>query len=72
MSVQRLLGVILLIGGIVLLTMGVLAADSFGSQFKKFFTGSPTDRAVWLTLFGCIAIVAGAGSLMLAARNKTL
>lgn len=72
MSMQRLIGIALLIGGIVLLTMGVLAADSFGSQFKKFFTGSPTDRAIWLTLGGCIAIVVGAGSLMLPSQNKSL
>jgi hypothetical protein len=48
-----------LVIGIVLLVMGIRALDSFGSQFSKFFTGSPTDRAVWLTIGGVAAILVG-------------
>ncbi|MGH7132708.1 MAG: DUF3185 family protein [Phycisphaerales bacterium] len=46
MQPQRLIGVILVVGGIVLLVMGIRAADSFASQFSKFFTGSAADRAI--------------------------
>jgi drug/metabolite transporter (DMT)-like permease len=59
MQLKRLIGIILLVVGIVLVVMGIQATDSFSSQFSKFFTGSPTDHAVWLTLGGIAAILAG-------------
>jgi hypothetical protein len=68
MRPQRLIGIVLLAVGIVLLVMGIRATDSFSSQFSKFFTGSPTDRAVWLTIGGIAAIVVGAGTAMLPSR----
>ncbi len=69
MPIQRLLSVALFIGGIVLLVMGIRETDSFGSQVSKFFTGSFTDRAIWLMLGGVAAIVAGASMSMMPARN---
>jgi hypothetical protein len=68
---QRLIGIVLLVVGIVLLVMGIRATDSFASQFSKFFTGSPTDRAIWLTIGGIVAILAGATSAMLPARTAS-
>jgi hypothetical protein len=38
---------------------------------SKFFTGSPTDRAIWLTIGGIVAILAGATSAMLPARTAS-
>ena len=49
----------LLIGGIVLIVLGVQAMDSFGSDVSRFFTGSPTDKSVWMLIGGIVA--AGAG-----------
>ena len=71
MQPQRLIGIVLLVAGIVLLVMGIRATDSFASQFSKFFTGSPTDRAIWLTIGGIVAILAGATSAMLPARTAS-
>jgi uncharacterized BrkB/YihY/UPF0761 family membrane protein len=68
MQPQRLIGVLLIVIGIVLLVMGIRAMDSFSSQFSKFFTGSPTDRAVWLTLGGSLAILLGLGAGILSPR----
>jgi len=68
MQPQRIIGVFLIVVGVVLLVMGIRAADSFGSQFKEFFTGSPTDRAVWLTIGGVVAILAGATAALLPSR----
>lgn len=62
MNSQRLIGTALLAGGIVLLVLGLRAMDSFGSQVSEFFTGSPTDKAVWMTIGGIVAIVLGAGA----------
>ncbi|MBS0195631.1 MAG: DUF3185 family protein [Planctomycetes bacterium] len=69
MQPQRIIGIILVVVGIVLLVMGIRAFDSFNSQISKFFTGSPTDRAVWLTLGGIVAIGLGAGAAMLPSRS---
>lgn len=69
MSPQRIVGIVLLAVGIVLLIMGLRAFDSFGSQVSEFFTGSPTDRAVWLTIGGVVGIAGGAG---LALRTQRL
>ncbi|MFN0131553.1 MAG: DUF3185 family protein [Phycisphaerales bacterium] len=68
MQVQRLVGLILLVVGIALLVMGIREYDSFGSQISRFFSGSPTDRAVWLTIGGVVAILSGATAAMLPSR----
>lgn len=69
MHPQRIIGVILIVVGVVLLIMGIRAFDSFGSQVSEFFTGSPSDRAVWLTLGGIAALIAGAAMAALPARG---
>jgi hypothetical protein len=56
---RRIIGVALAAVGVVLLICGISAADSFASDLSRFFTGSPTDRAIWLTIGGVAAIVAG-------------
>jgi len=54
----------LLAGGIVLLVFGINATDSFNSDVSRFFTGSPTDKAVWMMLGGVVLTVVGlVGSL---------
>lgn len=68
MQPQRIVGIVVLAIGIVLLVMGVRAFDSFRSQFSEFFTGSPTDRAVWLTIGGIAAILLGSTAAMLPSR----
>lgn len=69
MQPRRLVGLIVLVVGIVLLVMGLRATDSFSSQFSKFFTGTPTDRAIWLTIGGIAAIVAGSAMSALPIRG---
>jgi len=54
----------LLAGGIVLVIFGVNASSSFGSDVSRFFTGSPTDKAVWMMVGGVVAAVAGLVGLM--------
>lgn len=68
MQMQRIIGIAVLALGIVLLIMGIRALDSFGSQVSEFFTGSPTDRAVWLTIGGVVMMIAGAVIAMLPSR----
>ncbi|MFN9971112.1 MAG: DUF3185 family protein [Phycisphaerae bacterium] len=68
MSTQRLIGLIVIVVGIGLLVVGLRASDSIASQFSKFFTGSPTDRAVWFTIGGIAAIIAGVAALCIPDR----
>ena len=53
----------LLIGGIILIVYGVSASDSAASGFSRFFTGSPTDKTMWLLIGGAIAAAVGASGL---------
>jgi hypothetical protein len=54
----------LLAGGVVLIIYGLGASDSIGSSFSRFFTGSPTDKTMWLIIGGIVASVAGLFGLM--------
>jgi hypothetical protein len=48
-----------LVGGIILIVYGVSASNSVGSSFSRMFTGSPTDKTVWLLVGGAVAAVIG-------------
>jgi len=56
---NRLVSLALLIGGIVLMIIGINATNSFSSDVSRFFTGSPTDKAIWMLIGGIVA--AGVG-----------
>jgi hypothetical protein len=49
----------LLVGGIILIIFGVNESNSFGSDVNRFFTGNPTDKAMWMLVGGAVAAVAG-------------
>ncbi|HVY62923.1 MAG TPA: DUF3185 family protein [Planctomycetota bacterium] len=55
----RALGVALLVAGAVLLIFGLNASHSFSSGVSKVFTGTPTDKSIWLVVGGVVAAVAG-------------
>lgn len=49
----------LLAGGILFIIFGVNAAQSFSSDISRFFTGSPTDKAIWMLVGGVVASIVG-------------
>ena len=49
----------LLVGGVVLMIIGINATNSFSSDVSRFFTGSPTDKAVWMLIGGIVAVIDG-------------
>jgi hypothetical protein len=65
---NKAISLALLVGGILLLILGINAYDSSASDIARFFTGSPTDKAVWLMLGGVIGI--GVGSVGLSRVSK--
>ena len=61
---NKIVSLALLVGGVVLIIVGVNATNSFSSDVSRFFTGSPTDKAVWMLIGGILAAVVGlAGTL---------
>lgn len=46
--------------GIILVISGLNASDSLSSRLSRLFTGSPTDRTIWLLIGGVLGIVVGA------------
>lgn len=61
---NKLLSLALLVGGIILITYGVSASDSIGSSFSRLFTGSPTDKTIWLLIGGVAAAITGLSGLV--------
>jgi len=61
---MKVVSAAILAGGIILLVLGFQAADSFSSDVSRFFTGSPTNKAMWLLIGGALASVAGAIGLV--------
>ena len=62
---NKIISIALLAGGIVLIVIGINATNSIGSDFSRFFTGSPTDKSIWLLIGGIVLSAVGAGGLTL-------
>lgn len=63
---NKIASIALLAGGVVLMIFGINATNSFGSDVSRFFTGSPTDKAIWMLMGGFTATIVG---LMLTLRK---
>jgi succinate dehydrogenase/fumarate reductase cytochrome b subunit len=59
MSLQRIIGIVLLAGGVVFIVLGISASRSFGNQLSNFFTGHPTDTTLWYLVGGIAAAIVG-------------
>ena len=60
-SMNKLISLAILAVGIVLVIYGVSASESLSSDISRFFTGSPTDKTIWLLIGGIVAIIIGLG-----------
>jgi hypothetical protein len=58
-GMSRAVSFALLAGGILLIVFGVMASTSLSSDISRFFTGSPTDKAIWMLVGGVVASVVG-------------
>jgi len=56
---NKIVSLALLVGGVVLIIIGISATNSFSSDVSRFFTGSPTDKAVWMLIGGIVAAIIG-------------
>lgn len=60
----------LLVVGFLLTIWGVSASESFSSDMSRFFTGSPTNKAVWLLVGGVVAAIVGLFNLLRVPREN--
>ena len=67
---NKIISLALLAGGVVLIIIGVNATNSFSSDVSRFFTGSPTDKAVWMLIGGIAAAVVGLAGLTMTLRSS--
>jgi hypothetical protein len=67
---NKIVSIALLVGGVVLIILGIQATDSFSSDLSRFFTGSPTDKAVWMLIGGIVAAIAGLTMTLRGARQN--
>ena len=56
---NKSISVAILIVGVILLVFGLNAYHSASSDVSRFFTGAPTDKALWLLIGGVIAGIVG-------------
>jgi uncharacterized membrane protein YidH (DUF202 family) len=54
----------LLVGGVALAIYGISASQSFASDTSRFFTGSPTNKAIWMLIGGAVLSVVGLAGLL--------
>jgi hypothetical protein len=63
------IAIALLVAGVVLTILGINATTSFSSDVSRFFTGSPTDKAVWMLIGGVVMGIAGLAGLTLGGKK---
>jgi len=56
---NRLLGIALFVVGVLLVIFGINASDPFASDFSRFFTGTPTEKSIWMLIAGLVSSAVG-------------
>jgi divalent metal cation (Fe/Co/Zn/Cd) transporter len=61
---NKAVSLVILVAGIVLVVFGVAATESFSSDISRFFTGTPTDKAIWMLIGGIVVTIIGLAGLL--------
>ena len=56
---NNVIGLAIFAVGIVLLIFGFNESHSFSSDVSRFFTGNPTNRAIWMIAGGAASVIIG-------------
>jgi len=59
MTMQQIIGIVLLVVGVLLLFFGFQATDTLGEQVHETFTGRFTDTTTWYLIGGAACAIAG-------------
>jgi len=66
---NKAISLAVLAGGVLLLIFGISASKSLGSDLSRFFTGSPTDKAIWMLIGGVVLSIIGSTGLLRGAKS---
>ena len=67
---NKVISLALLAGGVLLMIFGVSASKSLGSDISRFFTGSPTDKAIWMLIGGVVLSIVGLAGLLRGSKGS--
>jgi uncharacterized membrane protein YidH (DUF202 family) len=67
---NKAISVALLAGGIVLVILGYFEYDSTSSDISRFFTGSATDKSIWMIVGGVVVAALGLTGLFRNLRSN--
>jgi hypothetical protein len=67
---NKIVSLALLVGGVALIIFGLQAMDSFSSDVSRFFTGSPTDKSIWMLIGGSVAAIVGLTGTLRGAKGS--
>ncbi len=71
MNPQRILGVVMLVVGVILLTVGMNASHSVADRWSNFFTGHFTDTTAWYIVGGIASGLFGLLTMLFAFRGRS-
>jgi hypothetical protein len=60
---MKIISIALLIGGIILVVFGIDAINSFSSDFSRMFSGSPSEKSIYMLVSGIVVLIIGAGGM---------
>ena len=66
---NKAISLAILAGGVLLLIFGINAYNSSSSDISRFFTGSATDKSVWMLVGGAVATVLGLVGLLRGSKS---
>jgi len=63
------IGIALMAAGLLLVIFGFNESQSLSSDVSRAFTGSPTDRSMWMLIGGAVAAVLGIAMIFMGRRK---
>ena len=67
---RKFVGAAVIVLGVCLLIAGLDASDSLSSRFSRLFTGTSTDKTIWLLVGGALALTVGVSMVWFRARPR--
>ena len=62
-------GIALMAAGLLLVIFGFNESQSLTSEVSRVFTGSPTDRSMWMLIGGAVAAIFGIALIFMGGRK---
>ena len=68
-NMNTAIGIALMAAGLLLVIFGFNESQSLSSDVSRVFTGSPTDRSMWMLIGGAVAAVLGIAMIFMGRRR---